>query len=904
MLKIIFKNVFRQIKGSFGRFFAIFAIVAIGVAFFAGVTAAPGDMRHSSDCYYDEYNLNDIRLLSNIGFTDDDIEAIRQADGVKGVHASYTLDAVAGYNDKQSTIRINGLSVTALSDDDEDYINRLRIKEGRLPEKEGECVVKYTETLKDDIHVGDVLKLSSGDESDIADNIKNTEYTVVGIIYTPYYLSIDVGQSNVGTGNIGFCIDILDSEFLSDYYTEVFATVDDVKELDTYSDKYFDEVGKVTGSLEALAHVRLDERKDELKSELESQKEEAIAEAEENIRQKATQQLYDTYKRYYPGRDVTHIVEPMIESTVAKALEQFDKSGIESSFDEAAEEIDKQSEDWEWHVLDRNQQYSFMDYKSSAKRMEAIAVVFPLFFVIVAGLVCLTTMTRMVDEQRELIGTFKALGYRKSAIAMIYVLYSVITSLLGSFLGCIVGLKLFPKIIYNSWNILYDMPPITYDSHILLSIIAIGTITAVIVLSTIFACYDSLMEVPSALMRPKAPKKGKKILLERIKFIWKRMSFSNKVTARNLLRYKKRFFMTVVGVAGGCALMMAGFGIKDSITALIDKQFNDITKYDVSINYDDETVKEKVDEDDRFEESMSVYSYKADIKTTENITDKDSQLKEDIVVNVISDKENFDKYLSLRKRNSKEEYKIGDEGVYITEKAANDLGLKAGDTLYIESGEGTSAQVKIAKVVEMYSGHYVYMTKQLYNDTFGEEYSDNCLLGIIKNTDNDTEAQIGTEYMEVSGVNGITFFSSNITKFTNMIDALNLVTYILILSAAALTFVVVYNLTNVNISERIREIATIKVLGFYNGEVALYVYKENVIISMIGAAVGLVLGTFLHGYIMKTVELDNVMFGNYKSPISFVYSFILTMVFSIIVNLVMYGKLKKVPMVESLKSIE
>ena len=204
----------------------------------------------------------------------------------------------------------------------------------------------------------------------------------------------------------------------------------------------------------------------------------------------------------------------------------------------------------------------------------------------------------------------------------------------------------------------------------------------------------------------------------------------------------------------------------------------------------------------------------------------------------------------------------------------------------------------------MYSGHYVYMTKQLYNDTFGEEYSDNCLLGIIKNTDNDTEAQIGTEYMEVSGVNGITFFSSNITKFTNMIDALNLVTYILILSAAALTFVVVYNLTNVNISERIREIATIKVLGFYNGEVALYVYKENVIISMIGAAVGLVLGTFLHGYIMKTVELDNVMFGNYKSPISFVYSFILTMVFSIIVNLVMYGKLKKVPMVESLKSIE
>lgn len=903
MKKTVFKDIFREIKSSFGRFFAIFAIVAIGVAFFAGVTASSSDMKHSSDRYYDDYNLMDLRLVSSIGFDAEDIEAIRGTEGIQGVFATHTVDAVTSSDGIQSTVRVMTVPDEERTMDNEDYINRLRIKEGRLPEKEGECVVKYESTRAGLIGIGDTLTLSTGNDTDMGDTLKNNTYTVVGIVYTPYYLTYDMGQTDVGNGRISYCVMIQESEFIQEYYTEVFATVAGAKQLDTYSDAYFERVDETAQRLKALAEKRLGLRAGQVKERLAEEKQTALEEIHAGIRESVREQMYEQYALYYPGADIASMIEPLVEEVARQNIENYDTTEIDSYFLQMEKEALSSQGDWQWHVLDRDSHYSFRDYKSSAERMEAIAAVFPVFFIFVAALVCLTTMTRMVDEQRELIGVYKALGYSKAVIAMKYVLYSFVASVAGGLLGCAVGLKMFPAIIYHSWNILYEMPDIVYASHFWLSIIAILSMVLVIILSTVYACYSELMEVPSQLMRPKPPKKGKKILLEHIGFIWKRLSFSSKVTARNIFRYKKRFFMTVIGVAGGSALMMTGFGIKDSISGLIRKQYQEIFKYDVSMVYSLPEIEEEIAADSRFDKAIPVYSYAASVSAAET-SQEDAPDTDNITVQVAPDGQAYSEYVTLRRRNTKEEYVLDNTGVCITEKLARDLEVKKGDTVYVESGTGMRKPVTVAHVVEMYTNHYIFMSEDYYREVFGEEYNPNCMLGILSDTGDTAENTLGNDYLAKDGVTGITFFTANIEKFNSMIESLNLVTYVLILSAAALSFVVLYNLINVNMSERIREIATIKVLGFFDPEVAMYVYRENIIITVIGAAAGLLLGLGLHGFIMRTVEMDNIMFGNEVHAMSFILAFVLTVLFSLIVNAVMYRRLKAIKMVESLKSVE
>ena len=427
---------------------------------------------------------------------------------------------------------------------------------------------------------------------------------------------------------------------------------------------------------------------------------------------------------------------------------------------------------------------------------------------------------------------------------------------------------------------------------------------AVIVAATLAACMSELSEVPSTLMRPKSPKKGKKILLERIGIIWKHLSFSGKVTARNIFRYKKRFFMTVVGIAGGCALMLAGFAIKDSVSAFIQKQFVQIIKYDATISYSDESVLDTVKSDDRIDDYDTIHTYLSDVGNAEVIEDEDKQQKEDITIDVVENADEFEKFILLRKRNTNVTYKLDNDGICITEQLAGTLGVRAGDTIYLSSDSGVRKPAVVSHVVEMYTNSYIFMTAGYYEKVFGEEYLPNAILVTLTQKNDDLQNEVGSDYLSMDNVKGITFCSSNIEKFNNMISSINLVTYVLILSAAALTFVVLYNLINVNVSERIREIATIKVLGFFDKEVASYVYRENIVISIIGSLAGLILGRGLHLYIMKTIEMDNVMFGDAVRPVSYVYSFVLTMIFALFVNLVMYNRLRKVPMVESLKSVE
>lgn len=870
MGKSLIKDLMREIKKSFGRFIAIFAIVAIGVAFFAGVTAASSDMRYSADSYYDDYNLMDIRLLSSIGFDESDISAIQDINGINGVFATHLLDVLVKIGSNESATKVMTVPIGECNSDNENYINQLRIKEGRLPEKSGECVVKYETVQGDEISIGDKIRLKTGTDEDINGILTTSEYEVVGIVSTPYYLSYEMGTTAIGNGKISRCIIIPESDFKSELYTEVFATVDGAKAVNSYDTSYFKIIDKVTQSLNELGTKRIEKRLLDIKT---------------TIKESVSSQLKFAYG------------ENLSDEILQQAIEKGQQDALQGS------------SDWKWFVLDRNSHYSYRDYGQCADQMDSIAAVFPIFFIFVAALVCLTTMTRMVDEHRGMIGTFKALGYNKAAIAFKYICYALMASLFGGILGCVIGLNIFPRVIYTSWNIMYEMPPIHFAPHQDLIFIAIASMATITTLAALMACIKDLLEAPALLMRPKSPKKGKKILLERIGFVWKRMKFTQKVAARNIFRYKKRFIMTIIGISGCTALLMAGFGIKDSISGLLDNQFNEIFNYDATISFSDKSTQTQreqiisdIKNDSRFTGVTLVNSSLVNANAVE-MADADH---EDISVNFIiaSDSKQLADFITFRSRSGNHSYSLQDDGVIISEKLAADLNVKAGDRIYIENESKVRKQVTISSVTEMYISHYVYSSDEYYEQIFGEKIMTNEALVILNNPDATLENEVGSEFLEKDGIESITFFTSSIAKFDDTIQSLDLVTYVLIVSAALLAFVVLYNLTNVNISERLREIATIKVLGFYDSEVAAYVYRENIVMTIFGSILGMGLGVILHRFIMKTVEMEGVMFGYQIQPLSFVLSFVMTMVFSLLVNFAMKKKLKNIQMVESLKSVE
>ena len=902
MRKAVFKDFIRNIKGSLGRFFAIMAIVAIGVAFFAGVTASSGDMKHSSDSYYDEYNMNDIRILSSIGFTSQDIEAVSKVYGVKAVYKTNTHDVLVDYDSRENVAHISGVPVGKASDDDS-YINQLRIKEGRLPQNDKECVVKYEDTRKS-MQVGDVISFKSGTEDDINDTFKDTEYTVVGIVYTPCYVSYDLGSSGIGNGHINYCIYVGDDEFKNNYYTECYAVIDGAKDMDTYSDEYKKLIDKYADDIKAISKERLDIRKQTVIDEYTRAKADKKEELLETIKKNVEDSITEQYQAYYPGMDVSAMIAPYVKTAYEKAVAQFDFDAVNAEYDKKMNETLADSDSWEWYVLTRESSYSFRDYESSANRMKAIATVFPLFFIIVAGLVCLTTMTRMVEEERGLIGTYKALGYGKATIALKYVIYAFLASLTGAVIGCAAGLRLFPYIIYESWNIIYQMPAIKYASHTILSVVAVASLILVTLIATLYSCYNELSEVPSALMRPKAPKNGKKILLEHT-FIWKHLSFTKKVTMRNIFLYKKRFFMTVIGIAGCGALITAGFGIKDSVQSIIDNQYGQIIHYDNILvfnkNADSDArnnLSDKISSDEYYKSSLMDYAYTAEVKIPGSADDYSTE------ITVVNDTSAYMDYVTFRTRRSKKTIELDDSGVIISEKLAKDLNVKEGDNVLIHDEDNKQATVKVSGVMEMYINNYIFMTSEYYSQVFGYTPDNNRILGILTSDGDDIQSVIGDRYLTDNNVKSLTFVKANITRFENMIQSLDLVTWVLIISAGMLAFVVLYNLTNVNISERIREIATIKVLGFYDREVGEYVYRENIILTLIGGVFGLLLGMALHAYIMTTIELDGVMFGTKINISSFLISYGITILFSLLINIFMYPSLKKIPMVESLKSVE
>ena len=621
--------------------------------------------------------------------------------------------------------------------------------------------------------------------------------------------------------------------------------------------------------------------------------EKEIRENEQKLKD-AKKDLEDAKKKLSDGKKEYQDGKKEADDKIAEAQQKIDDAQKEVDDIETPEGI----------ITDRNDLPEYSDFGDNAERLKNIGKVFPMIFFLVAALISLTTMTRMVEEQRTQIGTMKALGYGKAAIASKYLSYAFLATVGGSIVGVLFGEKVFPFIIIQAYGIMYwnigDYMQLDYEMSY--ALIASGAAVICTMGATLFSCVKTLAETPASLMRPPAPKEGKRILIERIGFIWKHLSFSWKSSMRNLFRYKKRLFMTIFGIAGSMGLMLVGFGLYDSIMDIAILQYDQIQHYDAMVINDEDATDSQERDLLKFLDGNSEIDHYTRVQLTKMTAPKEKG-NVSVYVYVPENLENFKEDVTLRDRKSHEQYELTDDGAVICEKTASLMGVKAGDEITLEK-DNRKYKVKITAVTENYMGHYVYMTPSCYEKTFGEkpEYS-STVYTMKEDAGSDLET-IGNEVLKYPAALSISYTSSTAGQVERMLGSLGAVIWVLIISAGMLAFVVLYNLNNINITERQRELATLKVLGFYDGEVSQYVFRENILLSFIGILAGAVFGIFLHRYVITTVEVDAVMFGRNIKPISFVYSGIITFGFSMFVNMVMHFKLKKIDMVESLKSVE
>lgn len=850
--KALRKDFYMEIRKSMGRFLSIFFIVAIGVAFFSGIRSSEPDMRLSGDAYFDEKNLMDLQIISTLGLTQDDVNAIRQVKGIKDVEAGYSVDVLCKSGDSQKVVHIMSLLPT---------MNQVTVEEGRLPKDTNECVLDIDYYEANGYKIGDEITFSSGTKDAITDSLKCDKYKIVGTVSSPTYVSFGRGNTTIGTGTINGFACVLEDSFTMDAYSEIYATVKGAKKLTAFTKEYDNRVDEVEKRIEKIKTEREDARYEEVLDEAETRMQLMMAQ---------------TYQVFMNGQD-----------------------GLKSLDDEMSQ-IPKAK----WYIYGREHLVEYSGYGENADRMRAIGKVFPVLFFLMAALISLTTMTRMVEEQRTLIGTMKALGYSKASIAGKYIGYASLATILGCVLGALFGEKVFPYIIIKAYGIIYThVPNIEVPYNLYYAGVASAAAVFCVLFATVISCYKELREQAAQLMRPPAPKQGKRVLLERIPFIWKHLSFTWKSTVRNLVRYKKRFFMTLFGIGGCMALLLFGFGLHDSIVNIGILQYEDLQLFDADLILNEEatdTAKQEITDslksDDRIKHITQALQQQVTIK-------KDDTEKE-VYLTVFEPGEENDSLFVYQNRVTKEQYKLTDDGVILTEKIADKLGVKPGDSFTIEKSGEEDVTVTVSAICENYMRHYMYMTSGLYEQLYGKAVSYNSIFYTVNNGQIEVAEEIGEEALKKDGALSVSYTKDFEAQIEDMLGSLNMVIVVLVISAGLLAFVVLYNLNNINITERKRELATLKVLGFYPKEVAEYVYRENILLTILGSVVGCGLGKILHRFIIETVEVDSAMFGRNIDLSSYIFGFLITIGFSMFVNGVMYFKLKKIDMVESLKSVE
>ncbi|WP_339317567.1 ABC transporter permease [Paenibacillus sp. FSL R10-2734] len=878
--RALWKDIFREIRHTKARFISIFAIIMLGVSFFSGIKAAGPDMLDTAGTFYQETRLMDLKVQTNYGLTEDNVDLLSDVPGIDEVQPGYSADVFSGDN---------ALILKVHSYNRDKPLNQYSIIEGRLPEKSGEIVLD--DKLVEKYALGDKVTFSGdGTDVEMSNNFETLNYTVVGFVRSPQFIEKSTrGTSGIGKGTADAFAAIPESDFKLPVYTEAYLAFKDTAGVKAYSPKYEALIEQHTKAVEqALSGVpeaRLAEMRAEGEKELSSGRGKVAA---------AEQQLADLKR------------QPEVVQQEQAASMKAIADGLATAKTELAAGEQKLAELGlpKVYVTDRNANPGYAEYKDNADRLSAIASAFPVFFFLIAALVSLTTMTRMVEEHRLQIGTLKALGYGNRDIMAKFLVYGTLASLTASVAGLALGFTMFPTIIYNAYSSLYNLPDLIksfYPSYSIISIIV------ALICTTLTAWIASRVELrsnASVLMRPKAPKSGQRILLERVTFVWKRLSFVQKVTARNLFRYKQRMFMTVFGVAGCTALILTGFGLKDSIGSIAGQQFGTIMKYDALVALHEDV---PADVRDAYEQLINgesaitgTLSVAQETMTAHSsgVNDQDVHLFIPASVDSISD------FVELRDRTSGERQMLTDEGAIISEKLAKLYGLKPGDKLTLLDKDNETFKIEVAGITENYVMHYVYMTPVYYASVFGHEPVFNTERLNYASQDKEWEDNFGEKLTDNEGIAAVSFSSSVGTAFDDTMKSMDVVTLVLIVSAAALAFVVLYNLTNINVSERIRELSTIKVLGFYDKEVTMYIYRENMLLSLLGIVVGSGLGIVLHSFVLNTAELDATMFAPIIKWPSYIYAALLTLLFSGVVMAFMHIKLKRIHMIEALKSVE
>lgn len=844
------RTTMREIKSSFGRFFAILAIVALGVGFFSGLKITKQAMLTTINEFLNEKNFFDLHLLSTLGFVDEDVDAFSEEEQVEYAEGIYLFDAMyTGIGENEVVLKTISIP---------ENINGIRLVDGRLPETETECVI---DSKLGNIEIGDVICLAQTNAEDTLSVFAEEEFTVVGTVDSSYYINFERGTTSLGNGKVSGFVYVMPETFLCDYYTDVFICFD--KDYEIYSSEYEDFMEAKLETWEDICKERVDIRYESLTAELQAQLEAAQSEYLEAL-QSGNQDI----------------------------AESVDMEAIQSAYEDSLPDVD-------YYVLDRSTNIGYACFESDSDIVDAIAKVFPIFFILVAALVCMTTMNRMVEEQRTQIGVLKALGFSEMKVMGKFMFYSGSAALLGCIIGYVIGTYAFPEVIWTAYHMMYLKIDLIHVFDWRLAVIALVVSLICSIGTTWLSCRYEMSETAANLMRPKAPKAGKRVLLERIPFIWRRLRFLHKVSVRNIFRYKKRFFMMIIGISGCTALLLTGFGLNDSISGFAEQQYGEIQIADGAIG-----LKEAMDAEmensltEQLDAVSEDYAYASET-AWDLLVDKNVKT---INLVVMEQPDNIEAYMDFHTENDEAiAYPAKNEAV-INNAIADLYDISVGDTVIIRNADMREISVTISGIFKNHVYNYIFISPETYREQLGEspEYKT-----IYFNFYADVDAhQAAAEIMKEKQVATITLNQDTEERLSKMMGSLNYVVLLVIICAAALAFIVLYNLTNINITERIREIATIKVLGFFRNETSAYVFRENMVLTAIGILVGLVLGIFLHGFVMAQIHVDMVSFDAYIAPLSYLYSIILTFIFNFGVNRVMAVKLERINMAESLKSVD
>ena len=815
----LLKHIFMKIKDNYKRFLSLICMAFLGVGFYAGIQSSSPDMLKTLDNFYDENNVYDISVISNVGLTEDDLLKLSK---IKNVELAINIQ------EKDTYLEIEENNYVVKLIEYNSQMNNVYIKEGRLPKNNNEVSVDNALLENNNLKLGDNI------------TIDGKKYSIVGNVISPLYFSAERPNSNLGSGKVDYYIYVYNGSIDLEAYSNIYITVKGAKKYLTNSDSYKKLINNVKNGIDLIKDKQQDIRYDELYSD-----------------------IIETSEMYDISIDESKFIKP------------------------------------KWYIYDRLDNTSYKELINASDNLKKIGNIFPIIFFAISVLVSLISMMRMIEEDRVENGTLKSLGYNSFHITLKYVIYSLLATTIGSSIGAIFGSYMIPNVIWNIYKKIFFIPKFIYLLKSDYNALGLWICILCICGTSVIVCIKNLREVPANLMRPKAPKSGKKILLERINFIWKKLKFSDKITIRNIFRYKSRVITTVLGIAGCTALILAGFGLKDSIKDVTDFQFNNIIKYDKmlmtneSINQID--IEKELLNDDKVENFTNV--------NTQNIKVLFNEEQQEVTMITPDDFNSISKSISLidLKTNNVID-NISDNSCIISEKTAKLLDIDVGDKISLLDNDNNKYDIKVSYIIKNYINQYLYINKNTYNNLFNN-YKINSILISLKDEDKNSK-EFDKKY--ISNGYALTIVDNDDMKnsMNDMLSSIDSIVAILIIAAASLAFVVLYNLSNINISERKREIATLKVLGFYPSEVDKYINRETVLLTILGIGIGLLFGSYLSHFIISTCEPDYIMFDRHVYTLSYFYSLFITVIFTIIVTIVTHFNLKKINMVTSLKNVE